>query len=81
MECPKCNNEMIPAHCPRCERDERERIGAAIRIRRKQAGWSLREMAAKLKCSAPYLWEIETGSRAGMRIRAEAEKIFWRAGV
>ena len=53
--------------CPRCNGTGRlpdDRVmGAAMRKRRERAGLSLRELARRLKLSAPYLSDLEVGRR------------------
>ena len=60
---------MVPAHCRNCEKAKREVTGAELRVRRIQAGFTLREFAARLGVSHVYLREVELGYRAGIKLR------------
>jgi len=51
------------AACGRCGALNRVVSGAWLRCRREQAGVTLREMAARLGHSAPYLCDIEKNRR------------------
>ena len=45
-------------------RDLNLQLGKELRVWRQGSGLSLREMARMLRCSAPFLADVETGRRA-----------------
>lgn len=60
------------AHCQRLYRDEQKRIGAYARSIRKKSGLSLREVARRMKVSAPFLSDLERGNRYWTTHKIEA---------
>ena len=64
--CPNCGILLV---CLPCERENRERVGTEMRMRRIQVGIGLREMARRLGKSATYLSQFETGKTPGHALK------------
>lgn len=58
----RANNDWL-AQCGNLHREESVRIGQLARKARETRGLSLREMAIKMKISAPFLSDLERGNR------------------
>ena len=57
MACPKCGGSG--------KVDDPRAIGEDMRKRREASGLSLREVARRIRTSAPYLCDLELGRRTG----------------
>ncbi len=72
----RANNDWL-AQCKNMHRDECQRIGKAARDWRESKNLSLREVAAAMKISAPFLSDLERGNR----LWTEGTLRLWQSAV